>query len=71
MRWFSFADRERAHITEVSSWNELDDRAKTERATERTVRVPSLLTADLNMWRALLRQHGYPAGGTDFVIPGV
>jgi hypothetical protein len=42
------------------SWNELDDQAKTERATERTVRVPSLLTADLNMWRALLRQHGYP-----------
>lgn len=70
VRWFSFTDRERAHITEVLSWNELDDRAKTERATERTVRVPSLLTADLTMWRALLRQHDHPARDVDFVIPG-
>jgi hypothetical protein len=70
LRWFSLVDRHRAHITEVLSWNELDDHAKTERATERTARVPSLLTADLGVWRALLREYGYPARDIDFVIPG-
>ncbi len=70
VRWLSFTDRDRAYITEVLSWNELDDRAKTERATERTTRVPSLLTEDLDIWRALLRQHGYPTRDVDFIIPG-
>ena len=70
VRWLSLADGKRARITEVLSWNELDDQAKTERATGRTVHVPALLTADLAVWRAILRQHGHPAREVDFVIPG-
>jgi hypothetical protein len=68
--WLSLADSERARITEVLSWNELDYQGKTERAMGRTVRVPAVLTADLAMWRAILRQHGHPARDVDFVIPG-
>ncbi|HXN37590.1 MAG TPA: hypothetical protein VN892_06120, partial [Solirubrobacteraceae bacterium] len=70
VRWLSFANGKRARVTEVLSWNELDDQAKTERATGRTARVPALLTADLAVWRAALRQHGHPARDVDFVIPG-
>lgn len=70
VRWQSFADQERAYITEVLSWNELDDRAKTERASERAIKVPSLLVADLDLWRGLLCEQGFPACDTDFVIPG-
>ncbi len=64
VRWLPFADSERARITEVLAWNELDNQAKTERATGRTVRVPSLLATDLATWRAVLRQHGHPARAT-------
>jgi hypothetical protein len=70
VRWMTFTDRDRAYLTEVLSWNALDNLAKTERATERTARMPSLLTSDLNLWRALLHQHGYPTRDVDFVIPG-
>jgi hypothetical protein len=48
LRWSSFADNARAHITQVLSWNALDDWAKTEHATGRTAKVPALLTDDLN-----------------------
>ena len=70
LRWSSFAAKERVHITQVLSWNELDDWAKTERATGRIAKVPPLLGEDLALWRALLRQHGYAAGEVDFVVPG-
>jgi hypothetical protein len=70
VRWLSFTDRKRAYITEVLSWNELDDRAKTERATGRAVKVPPLLNTDLDLWRALLRRHGHAARDVDFVVPG-
>ena len=52
------------------SWNALDDHGKTERATGRTVRVPTVLAADLAAWRTVLRQHGHSARDVDFVIPG-
>jgi integrase len=70
LRWSSFAGKARAHITQVLSWNELDDWAKTEHASGRTVKVPSLLAEDLALWRALLRQHGHPAREVDFIVPG-
>ena len=70
LRWSSFADDERARIIEVLSCDELHDWAKTEHATGRTARVPSLLSEDLAAWRALLRRHGYAARDADFVIPG-
>jgi hypothetical protein len=38
VRWLSLADRERAYVAEVLNWNELDDHAKREGATERTAR---------------------------------
>lgn len=69
-RWLSFADGKRAYITEVLSWDELDDRAKTDRASQRLVTVPPLLSEDLDRWRAALRKHGYPARDADFIIPG-
>ena len=53
-----------------SSWNELDEWAKTEHATGRTAKVPTLLREDLAWWRSRLRQHGYPTRGVDFVVPG-
>jgi integrase len=70
LRWSSFADQERTRITEVLSWDELDDCGKTEHATGRTARTPSLLVDDLALWRALLRQHGHPARDVDFIVPG-
>lgn len=70
LRWSSFADKDRARITQVLSWNELDDWAKTEHATGRTAKVPALLAEDLALWRALLRQHGHPAREEDFIVPG-
>jgi integrase len=70
LRWSSFTDKERAHITEVLSWNELDEWAKTEHATGRLARVPSLLAEDLVLWRALLRQTGHRAEEVDFIVPG-
>ena len=70
LRWSSFADKGRARITQVLSWNELDDWAKTEHATGRTAKVPALLAEDLALWRALLRQDGYPAREVDFIVPG-
>jgi hypothetical protein len=70
LRWSSFVGKERAHITQVLSWNALDDWAKTEHATGRIAKVPPLLAEDLALWRALLREHGHPARDVDFVIPG-
>jgi hypothetical protein len=70
LRWLSFDDNMRARITEVLSRNQLDDQAKTAHATGRTARVPAVLTADLAMWRAALREHGHPARDVDFVVPG-
>lgn len=69
IRW-SALDHERAQIIEVLSWNELDALGKTEHATGRSVKVPSLLREDLLWWRARLREFGYPSRGVDFVIPG-
>jgi hypothetical protein len=70
LRWSSFAVNGRARITQVLGWNELDDWAKTEHAGGRTAKVPALLTEDLALWRALLRQHGHPARDEDFIVPG-
>jgi integrase len=70
LRWSSLAGKERARITQVLSWNELDDWAKTEHATGRTAKVPPLLAEDLAVWRALLRQHRHPAREVDFIVPG-
>lgn len=70
LRWSSFADEGRARITQVLSWNELDDWAKTEHATGRTAKVPAVLAEDLAQWRALLTDNGHPARGGDFIIPG-
>jgi integrase len=70
LRWSSFTDTGRARITQVLSWNELDEWAKTEHATGRTAKVPALLAEDLALWRALLRQQGHPARDEDFIVPG-
>jgi integrase len=70
LRWSSFADKDRARITQVLSWNELDNWAKTEHATGRTTKVPAVLSEDLALWRALLREHGHPAREVDFIVPG-
>ena len=69
MRW-SALDRERAHIVEVLSWNQLDEWGKTEHATGRAPKVPALLREDLAWWRERLRERGYPTRGADFIIPG-
>ncbi len=69
MRW-SALNHERAQIVEVLSWNALDTLGKTERATHRSVNVPSLLREDLVLWRAQLQEFGYRTHGVDFVIPG-
>ena len=69
MRWSSL-NRDRAQIIEVLSWNELDEWGKTEQATGRIVKVPSLLQEDLAWWRARLGECGHPARGVDFIIPG-
>jgi integrase len=58
MRW-SALERERAHIVEVLSWNQLDEWGKTEHATGRAPKVPALLREDLAWWRERL-----PSGGT-------
>lgn len=70
LRWSSFREADRAQITEVLSWDELDTCAKTEHASNRTAKAPPLLAEDLELWRALLRAHGRAADDTDFVIPG-
>ena len=69
MRW-SALDRERAHIVEVLSWNQLDEWGKTEHATGRAPKLPALLREDLAWWRARLHERGYPTDGVDFIIPG-
>ena len=69
MRW-SALDRERAHIVEVLSWNQLDEWGKTEHATGRAPKVPALLREDLAWWRERMRERGYPTRGVDFIIPG-
>lgn len=69
MRW-SALDRERAHVVEVLSWNQLDEWGKTEHATGRAPKVPALLREDLAWWRERLRERGYPTRGVDFIIPG-
>jgi len=43
LRWSSIADKDRARITQVLSWNALDAWGKTEHATGRTTKVPALL----------------------------
>jgi hypothetical protein len=48
----------------------LDEWGKTEQATGRIVKVPSLLQEDLAWWRGCLRESGYPTRGVDFIIPG-
>ncbi len=69
MRW-SALERERAHIVEVLSWNQLDEWGKTEHATGRAPKVPVLMREDLAWWRERLRERGYPTRGVDFIIPG-
>jgi integrase len=69
MRWAAL-DRERAHIVEVLSWNQLDEWGKTEHATGRAPKVPPLLREDLAWWRARLHERGYPTREVDFIIPG-
>jgi hypothetical protein len=69
-RWMSLESSKRVRITDVLGLNELDDRAKTEVATDRRIWVPSLLYEDLTFWRAMLVADGYPARDVDFVIPG-
>jgi hypothetical protein len=70
LRWSSFVDQHRARIEEVLGWNTLDSLGKTEKATGRIARVPLLLEEDLQVWRPLLRRHGFSTRGVDFVIPG-
>jgi integrase len=70
LRWSSLQGNGRARITEVLSWNQLDDWGKTARATGRITKVPTLLDQDLNEWRSLLGWFGYRTGDIDFVIPG-
>jgi integrase len=69
MRWSSL-DRERAQVIEVLSWNELDEWGKTEHATGRSPKIPTLLQEDLAWWRERLREGGYRTRGVDFIIPG-
>jgi excisionase family DNA binding protein len=59
-----------SHIVEVLSWNQLDEWGKTEHATGRAPKVPTLLREDLAWWRARLHDRGYPTRGVDFIIPG-
>ncbi len=70
LRWSSFANNERAVITEVLSWDVMDGWTKTAHATGRTTKVPSLLAEDLALWRAALRQAGHPTRDVDFIVPG-
>lgn len=69
LRWSSLG-AECARVIEVLSWNQLDEWAKTEHATGRAAKVPSLLREDLAWWQARLRDAGYPTRGVDFIIPG-
>lgn len=69
LRWSSFTEC-RARITEVLGWNQLEDWAKTEHATGRVTKVPSLLAEDLALWRAELREGGWSARDVDFIVPG-
>jgi hypothetical protein len=69
-RWTFLESTKRARITDVLGLNELDDRAKTEGATDRRIWVPSLLYEDLMVWRAMLIANGHEARDVDFVIPG-
>lgn len=69
LRWSSLGT-DRARIVEVLSWNQLDEWAKTEQATGRAAKVPSLLREDLAWWLERLQDAGYPTRSVDFVIPG-
>jgi hypothetical protein len=69
-RWTFLESSKRARVTEVLGLNELDDRAKTEGATDRRIWVPSLVYEDLTVWREMLVADGYQARDVDFVIPG-
>ena len=70
LRWSSFPDGARAVISEVLSHDTLEAKAKTERATGRSVKVPALLAEDLASWRVALATAGFDTRPCDFVIPG-
>jgi hypothetical protein len=70
LRWSSFPDGARAVISEVLSHDTLEAKAKTERATGRSVKVPALLVEDLARWRSELTTAGFETRPCDFVIPG-
>ncbi len=69
LRWSSFTES-RARITQVLSWNELDDWAKTEHATGRMAKVPALLAEDLALWRAASTRKRPVGRDVDFIVPG-
>lgn len=70
LRWSSLAEHGRAQITQVLSWNELDDWAKTEHATGRRTKIPALLAEDLKAWQTILSEYGREPRDDDFLIAG-